>query len=163
MKNTIILILLNIISHLAYSQKITIANLEKVVKMNLYDTDLSLSSVGFSYEKTDSNEICKFHIFSKDKFDKIEDYSTVIKSFCEEIYKIQFSVFDKSIYNSLREEALKSNYKLIKTTTDESGLKSTFININTNFLIDFTQGKLKTESKTYTQYFIELYCRKTEL
>ena len=83
--------------------------------------------------------------------------------FRSEINKIQFGVFDKSIYNTLREEALKSNYKLINTTTDESGLKSTFININNNFLIDFTQGKLKTESKTYTQYLIDLYCKKTEL
>ena len=150
---------------ISFSQNITIGDLEKIVKLNLYETDLSLSSIGFSYESSDSNELCKFHIFGKekDKIKNIKEYSTVLKFFCKEINKIQYGVFDKSIYNSLRDEALKSNYKLIKTTTDESGLKSTFMNIKSNFLIDFIQGKLKTESETYTQYLIELYCRNSDL
>lgn len=150
---------------ISFSQNITIGDLEKIVKLNLYETDLSLSSMGFSYESSDSNELCKFHIFGKekDKIKNIKEYSTVLKFFCEKINKIQYGVFDKSIYNSLRDGALKSNYKLIKTTTDESGLKSTFMNIKNNFLIDFIQGKLKTESETYTQYLIELYCRNSDL
>lgn len=161
MKSIIISLLFSIISNHSYSQNITIRDLENIVKLNLYETDLSLSSLGYQYESSDSNELCKFHIFGKekDKIKNIKEYSTILKFFCQEINKIQYGVFDKSIYNSIRDEALKSNYKLIKTTTDKSGLRSTFMNIKSDFLIDFIQGKLKTESDTYTQYLIELYCR----
>lgn len=161
-KLTLILVLT---SFYTYSQSITIVDLEKLVKKNLYETDLSLSSKGFQYESSDTNELCKFHLFGKekDKIKNIKEYSTIQKLFCQEINKIQYGVFDKSIYNSLRDEAIKSNYKLIKTTTDISGLRSTFMNIESEFLIDFIQGKLKTESETYTQYLIELYCRNSDL
>jgi len=147
----------------SYSQNITIGNLEKVLKLDLYETDISLSGLGFSYYSTDSNELCTFHMFRKDEFKKIEEYTTVMKFFCEEIYKIQYAVFNKSIFNSLRDEAVKLNYKLLTTKTDERGLRSTFMNTKNSFFIDFSQGQLKTEDKTYTEYMVELYCLKSNL
>jgi len=154
MKNIIMFFLL-VTQFKSYSQKITIKDLEKIVKYELFETDTSLSRLGFTYYSSDSNTVCKFHMWRNEKLKTISDLQSITKTYCFEKNKqINYSVFNKSIFQSYRDKLGDVGYKLINTFSDNRGLNSIYK--KGIYSIRLTQGQLKTDSGNFTEFIISI-------
>jgi hypothetical protein len=152
----IILVSLLLSIHLGvFSQKLTIKDLERIVRYELFETDTSFSRIGFTYYSSDSNEVCKFHMWRNEKLKTILDLQSITKTYCiRRGNQINYSVFNKSLFQSFRDKLQITGYKLVNTFSDNRGLNSVYR--KGVYYVRLTQGQLKTDSGSYTEYNVSI-------
>jgi hypothetical protein len=139
MKKIFLTFLFSSIFKLSFSQNIKINELEKLLYMNLDETNIGLSSLGFSYNKTDSNRACKYYFWKKENVKQIEESEVVRIPKCRDIinntdiskyHSVDYTIFNESKFETFKMTTLDHGYKIVKVFKDDKnpdlGLKSVF-------------------------------------
>jgi hypothetical protein len=131
----------------SYSQNLTIFDFERILKLDLTNTNTELNKFGLSFASSREKDSTNCKVITWDKSDncmKIECLFSLNKYFCEDgVYSIIAKFYTASYYNNFKLQLEKNRYKFKDAFTEDKSLVTYYINNEKKLLISLTEERIE--------------------
>jgi len=130
----------------SYSQSLTIVDFERILKLDLSETNSDLNKFGLSFNNSlekDSNG-CQIITWGRDKCKSTDCLFFINKNFCTNgLYTIIGKCYNASYYYSIKLQLEKNGYKFMDAFTEKNSLFTYYINNEKKRLISLTEERIE--------------------
>ncbi len=129
-----------------YSQILTIVDFERILKLDLSETNAELNKFGLSFSNSleKDSDSCQVTTWSKDKCKSVDCMYIFSKNFCgDKIYTIIGKFYNATYYNNFKLQLAKNGYKFKDAFTENSSLVTYYINNEKKRLISLTEERIE--------------------